>query len=884
MILILTHENSDFDAVASQLAAHRLYPDGTPLLSRRVNRNANQFLALYWDSLPFRRPDQWRRQRIEKVILVDTQSVPSVRGLRKDVQVVVIDHHSPLEAPPEWIAHIEPVGATTTLLVEMLQSRGYSPSPVEATLLLLGIYEDTGALTYDTTTPRDIRAAAWLLEQGAQLAVARRFLDVPLTEDQLALYQELQVNARWLKIEGQSILIASAEAEPDFREEISAIAHRMRDALAPAGLILLVGFSHHVQMVARSTTEDVDVSILARAMGGGGHGRAAAATIMESSLQVCEERIVALLPIAVRPAVRVADIMSRGVQTLDIDSLVYQAAQQMQRYGHEGYPVVDSRTGKIVGLLTRRIVDRAVSHELERLRVGQVMKTGRVTVKPEDSVELVQQLMINEGWGQIPVVVDADNPDTPDELLGIVTRTDLLRLLSAPAEDEAGGDLREQLAGLLPRAHWQLLQVISREADSAGMPIFFVGGIVRDLLLELPATDIDIVVEGDAIGLVRRLADQFGGSVRSHGRFGTAKWLLTTETWEHIAPGIAAADTIAAIDFVTARTEFYTEPTALPEVTHGSIKLDLHRRDFTINTLAIRLDGPHLGELLDFYGGLRDLEQGLIRVLHSLSFIDDPTRIMRAVRLERRLKFSIESRTRELIADALPLLGRVSGARLRHEIELAFEEPNPAPVYERLAELDVLAHIHPVLTWEQAFSEKLGYLQQLLTTPWREALQGRLPTLVMFTIWMIALPAGPRGEVMSRLRVRKSTVEVVEGGAKLAERLVALPEDARPSLVERTIRQYAAQTHSLLAVRAVVGDSAAGSLLDHYWREWRLVRTELDGHHLRRMGLKPGPHFASLLDQLLAARLDGEVMDEAGERALLDSLLAQQLSEADQPG
>jgi tRNA nucleotidyltransferase (CCA-adding enzyme) len=409
-----------------------------------------------------------------------------------------------------------------------------------------------------------------------------------------------------------------------------------------------------------------------------------------------------------------------------------------------------------------------------------------------------------------------------------------------------------------------------------------VGGIVRDLLLELPATDIDIVVEGDAIALVKRLAGEFGGRVRSHGRFGTAKWSLSADSWQQIAPGIAEADTIAAIDFVTARTEFYTEPTALPEVAHGSIKLDLHRRDFTINTLAIRLDGPHLGELLDFYGGLRDLEQGLIRVLHSLSFIDDPTRIMRAVRLERRLNFAIESRTKELIADALPLLARVSGARLRHEIELAFEEPNPAPVFERLAELDVLAHIHPALTWEQPLSEKLRYLQYLLASPWREALQGRLPTVVMFTIWMISLSPGPRGDVMSRLRVRKSTIEVVEGGAKLARQLAALPENARPSLIERTIRPYAAQTHSLLAVRAVAGASAAGNLLDRYWQEWRLVRAKLDGHHLRGMGLKPGPHFASLLDQLLAARLDGEVVDEAGERALLELLLAQQVTEADQ--
>jgi tRNA nucleotidyltransferase (CCA-adding enzyme) len=169
MLLILTHENADFDAVASQLAARKLYPEGTALLSRRVNRNVNQFLALYWDALPFMRPDDWQRQRVQQVILVDTQSLPTVRGVRPEkTPVQVIDHHEPSKEQHKapWNYHVEPLGAATTLLVELLEEGGHTLSPIEATLLLLGIHEDTGSLTYDTTTARDARAAAWLVALG----------------------------------------------------------------------------------------------------------------------------------------------------------------------------------------------------------------------------------------------------------------------------------------------------------------------------------------------------------------------------------------------------------------------------------------------------------------------------------------------------------------------------------------------------------------------------------------------------------------------------------------------------------------------------------------------------------------------------------------------
>jgi tRNA nucleotidyltransferase (CCA-adding enzyme) len=873
MFLILTHENADFDAVASQLAAHKLYPKGIPLLSRHINRNVRQFLTLYWDALPFMRAEDWRRKKVDRLLLVDTHSYNSVRGLVRDPSVSVIDHHLNVEERPNWDYQVEGVGATTTLLVEKIRTTGPVLSQEEATLLLLGIYEDTGSLTYDTTTPRDAHAAAWLLEQGAQLPVVRRFLQVALTQAQQALYDRLQQAMEWHEIHGQSLAIAAVAAPDDFEDEISSVAHRLREILNPAGLFVLVALKNGVQLVARSTSDQVDVSLVAEALGGGGHSRAAAALVFNEPLAAVKEKLEGLLPKVVIPVTRVAEIMSYGVQTIREQARVEEAAALMQRLGHEGYPVVDEEERQLVGLLTRRAVDRAMSHGMGRQPVRRIMKAGNVTVRPSDSIHTVQQLMLREGWGQIPVMGGVNEGDTHP--IGIVTRTDLLSYLFRDQSQEPELDMQSLLRQSLAEPLWQMVQVVGQAAGTLNMPLYFVGGLVRDVLLGQPAKDLDMVVEGDAITLVGRLQEQFGGEVHTHARFGTAKWFLTIDIWRQIvSDGAPIEDGLPpSIDFVTARSEFYKAPSALPEVERGSIKLDLHRRDFTINTLAVRLDGAYLGQLLDFYGGQRDLDQGLIRVLHSLSFVDDPTRILRAVRLEQRLGFAIESRTAELIESSLPMLDRVTGDRIRHEIELALHEAQPVPVMARLAELGVMAQLHPELVWSETAVQAYRRLPALLEKPeWADLLEEESPIFVYFALWLLPLKAPVRRDVMRRLKVRQATRRDVNASAKLAELLQELPAGASPSEVVAALRPFTLRT--LLTARAYLTDEAAIARLTQYTTEWRHVKTILSGNDLRQMGLPPGPEYGHLLDDLLAARLDGILKSEADERAFLEEQIA----------
>ncbi len=885
MLLILTHEKSDFDAIASQLAAHKLFPAGIPLLPRHLNRNVQQFLNLYWDVLPFVHAGDWRRKRVDEVILVDTQNLNSVRGMSKQPRVRVIDHHVDHRPREGWTYHVEAVGATTTILVEMLQTSGLTLGPEEATLLLLGIYEDTGALTYDTATARDVRAVAWLFDQGAQLYVVRRFLAIPLTVQQQALYDSLQANAEWLQIQGRAVVIATAVAPERFSDEISSVAHRLRETLTPAGLFVLVQMGQDVQLVARSSHEDVDVSQVARELGGGGHSRAAAALILDTDLALVTRRIKKLLPRIVKPVGRVSEIMSLGVNTISPETTVSEAARLMRRSGHEGYPIVDPQNDKIKGLLTRNAVDRAMSHELGYMPVSRIMMAGAFTVRPSASIERVQELMLREGWGQIPVVAEESTPAEMDRRpIGVVTRTDLLNYWFNPVAEADDSDMRALLAESLSPPLWALVLAVSELAAVLGMPLYFVGGLVRDLLLQKTAVDLDMVVEGNAIELVHQLQQQFGGEVHTHARFGTAKWFIEPEIWQAavIRHGLQSRNLDPeapifgflpeSIDFVTARSEFYNEPSALPEVERGSIKLDLHRRDFTINTLAIRLDGAHLGEMLDFYGGQRDLELGQIRVLHSLSFIDDPTRILRAVRLEQRLAFNIEQRTLELLADSLPMLSRVTGDRIRHEIELGMREAKPAKVLARLDNLNVLPHIQQGLQWTEEAARYLHRLPLYINDPlWHEALPKDSLEFLYFALWLVPLPRNVQQNTVSRLRGRKATVEDVLAVGTLVQGLRTLPDNALPSQIAQACRPY--RSRVLLAARIVFGDDPLGELLDTYFGEWRFVKTSLSGDDLRELGLSPGPSFARYLDRLLAARLDGLVEDESAERELLMEML-----------
>ncbi len=739
--LILTHEHAGFDAIAALWAARQVYPHAFPVLPKQVRAAVRAFLSRYPDRFHFHTVDEIPWQEIHRIILVATHQLPPSIPIPPSLPVVVIDHRPPREPfPPHWTFKGEATGATTTLLVEQLRSRGKPIPPWDATLWALGIYEATEMFLHSRTTPRDLEVAAWLLGHAARPKEIRAYLR----------------------------------------------------------------------------------------------------------------------PLHLATPARVKSIMVRGVPSLTPEHSIAEAAAHMRKYGIDALPIVDPQTGQVLGIVTRMETGKALHHNLGKAPVARIMRTGGPRLHPQDPVERARELMTESGWQQIPVVDEKGHP------VGVITAANVLRIWHEGVIPFPKEEIAHRLQAALPPTLFQLLQLVSQEAASLHMPLYVVGGFVRDLLLGVKNWDVDVVVEGDAIALARRLAQKYGGRARSHHRFGTAKWILPKEKFPIRGEGLPDS-----LDVVTARTEFYEKPTALPTVKPGSIIQDLQRRDFTINTLAIRLDGEHWGELLDLFGGVADLQQGIIRVLHTLSFIEDPTRILRGVRFEQRFDFRMEPRTEELLLDARSLLEHVSGARIAHELELILQEDRPERALRRLHGLHVLPHIHPDLP----FDEEVEHRFQRLREAERQYPLPDVRVHLYLALWLYEIPQEKTLRIADRLYLRREVRRLLEDVTALRARVSRLTaQDVRPSEFVRQVERF---TLAALFVVTVAEDHPRlWSRYALYTEKWRHIRPSLDGHMLQReYGITPGPQLGHLLRELRDALLDGHIRTPEEERRFLEERL-----------
>jgi tRNA nucleotidyltransferase (CCA-adding enzyme) len=868
--IITTHERADMDAVASLYAAALLYPDHKAVLPSKLNRNAHEFVALYKDELPFIERRQMSGRPIVELLLVDTQAVAPMQGMNEHTRIRIIDHHPRDPSLDESVLFQgDPIGATSTLLIEELRKRDLSLTRAGALLLLMGIYEDTGSLSYSGTTARDVQAAAWLLDQGADLDLLNEFLNRPLSHDQREALTKLLENAEMHTIRGRSVCLTMVRLDR-YVDELSTLVHQIMDVYEPDACLMLAQHAKDVQVIARSSVQAIDVGALLRQFGGGGHSKAAAALLEKTPIERARSELLAALEQSVEPPVLVREIMSTNVHTLGLDMSVRDAAQLMQRYGHEGFPVVES--GCLVGILTRRDIDRALHHRLGDAPVRNFLHSGPAFVRPQDAVDEVQRVMVEHDLGQVPVVDEG-------RFVGIVTRTDLIKLWSVPLYPSRAQELRRKMEEALPDGLRELLIRARDVADDLGYSLYIVGGFVRDLLLDAPTLDLDLVVEGDALQLARRLASQLGGRMRSHARFGTAKLILDGDRARGVPP---------SLDFVTARTEFYERPTVLPEVERSSIKQDLYRRDFTINTMAICLDRVRYGELLDFYGGERDLKEGRIRVLHNLSFVEDPTRILRAVRFEQRLGFVIEARTAELLDDAIELLDDVSGERLYHELSLLLCEARPELGLERLERMGVLSHLHPSLRFDremaalfvrlrERFGEWPGHgSQATLREGPGEACSEEEAISALALSYLAVLTSGmgsqELGLFVEHLHVSSSDARFLREVGRLRESLSELMAKMMlPSSIYRLLHPFSREA---LFVLSVLTDSElVRERLDLYERKLARVEPAVDGHYLRSLEVPPGPAYGEILTRVRYALLDEQATTIEEQQRLARSLV-----------
>ena len=846
--VIATHVNTDFDAFGSLLAARCLYPGSTAVLPSVLNRNVREFVRLHADELHCIEPARVEQDAIRRLVVVETVHASRLGELEPvaldpAVEKVVFDHHA--AELPEWVnpgqAVISSDGALTTTLVGILAEREIAVTPLEATVFALGIHEDTGSLSYASTTTRDAEALAWCLRHGARQEVLATFLRTPLSEEERSMMNALLEVAEPYREAGIEILVA-AISWPRYVEGISHLAHKITDVTDCQALALLVEMDRRVFAVVRSRTADLDAGAAASALGGGGHPQAASA-IFRGSLKKAHRQLLDGLGGAIRRPLRARDVMARPARSVTPDETVAAAMVACQRYGQSGILVTED--GRLVGSVRREDLDKAIGHGLSHAPVKGIM-SGRVpTVDEEASLAELQRLLAGSAEGRIAVLHG-------DRLAGVVTRSDVLQALGeaveAPAEPaETIAEELQRLERLQPVFH--AVAAVSDTVDG----VYLVGGTVRDILLGEQSFDVDIAVEGDAIALARAIAKQLAGRVRAHEHFGTAVVLYGRDQ---------------RVDVVTARTEFYDAPAALPTVEHASIRDDLHRRDFTINAMAASLKGDEFGRLLDPFAGRRDLVAGRIRVLHNLSFIDDPTRILRGIRYEGRYGFRMDEHTARLARGCIEmgLVGDLSSERLRDELELLLSEGEVEHAVLRLAELGMATAIHPHLAADEEAAGLIRRARELAAEygldvpPWRigiAALARRLPPDEVYG-WL------------DRLKMRRRDVEHIAHAVTLGPRLVERLQAEEPTAAEVVALAEPSFPDAPLFALALEDLPA----LRRYFSDLRGIRLEVTGADLADLGLAESPRVGEVLAELRRKKLNGDLDGRESELAAARELIA----------
>ncbi|MFH7325423.1 CBS domain-containing protein [Desulfurivibrio sp. C05AmB] len=869
MDLITTHINADFDALASMVAAKKLYPEAILAFAGAQEKNLRDFFSQSVEYLyDFQRLKNIPFKEVKRLIVVDTRQASRLGTIAEclanpGLEIHIYDHHPANPGDLRGnVEHIRPVGSTVTIFVDLFRSREVTLSPQEATLLAMGIYEDTGSFHFDTTTPEDLQAAAWLLERGANLHAITQFIAQELTSTEVTLLGELIRSATTYTIQGLDITVAKLTIDSYF-DGFAMVVRRFMVMENLNTLFALARMGERTYLIARSRIPEVNAGEIVREFGGGGHASAASATIKDLTMIEAEEKLIQVLHKQIRPQRLAGDLMSAPVISGRPNITIHQAEELLNRYNITVLPVVDENH-RVIGLISRRVAGKAAQLGLQEQPVSDYMSTEFATLTPMATMGDIQELIIEHRQRIIPVV-DGRN----GELQGVITRTDLLNLLvNDPSRlprnlyseqlpsSERQRNLQNLMVERLGRRIVVLLRTIGEVAEARKYHAFAVGGFVRDLLLHEKNLDIDVVIEGDGIRFAKDLAARLGGEVRVHSKFKTAMVRLPD--------GLK-------VDVATARLEYYDYPAAMPTVELSSLKLDLYRRDFTINAMAVHLNPENFGLLVDFFNSQNDLKDKKIRVLHNLSFVEDPTRIFRAIRFEQRMGFAIGRHTERLIKNAvrMNLFDRFFGYRFFGELQLMLNEDNPLPAIRRLAELGLLPFLHPKLRMDARLENILSEAQAGLA--WYHLLYLDKPCRP-WLVYLLALTATLKGEEVKTFCARFE-VPVRIRQALLREKWAA--QQAATSL-----RRHAPTSNSgiyhlladlgpegLLYLMAIIRKKAAKKSISLYVTELIDVRPEISGHDLKNMGYQPGPRFREIFDQLLDARLDGKLRNRKQELA-----------------
>ena len=857
--------------MASMLAAQKLYPESVVIFPGSQEKSLRDFFVSTMSYLfNMENPKNIDFSLTQKLIVVDTRHplrIPAVEKLleKKGVEIHVYDHHPDTEGDIRAdMSFVKPTGATVTILTQLIRERDIVISPEEATVMALGIYEDTGSFTYTSTTEADLQAAAFFLSCGANLNTIADFISKEIRTDQVAWLNELLNEKISHTINGVEIHISTISS-PEYITDLAAIVQMVMKIDNLDVFFAIVLMETKVNIIARSRIIEVNVGEILSAMGGGGHGSAASAGITGKTLAQVEQELIELMKDHVMPTRIARELMSAPALTIKESISCRDAGTMMTRCNVNTLLVSSDDPHDITGYITRQVIEKTGYHQLGHLPVSEYMSTEISTISQDAGLREIES-RIMEGKQRLLPVIDASR------VIGVITRTDLLNHLVHRSKDEKASrhgvdvtrhhaehrNISHLIKERLTPAMADLLGEIGRAGDEMGLNLFVVGGFVRDLLLYRKSEDIDVVVEGDGIDFAQRFILKKGGRCNTHREFCTAVMVLPNGF---------------KIDVASARMEYYTAPAALPTVEMSSIKRDLFRRDFTINTLAVGLNEKNFGTLIDFFGARRDLKDKTIRTIHNLSFVEDPTRVFRAIKFANRFDFTIGKLTQSLIRNAVKFdfIQKLSGRRVFSELRQILEEDNPIPAIEALREYQLDKIIHPALVIDSTIIETLNVVQKVLS--WHDLLYLNTPCMAWAVYFMVIIRKCPftvvKG-ICTHLRLSPSQTKLVlKDRIKAEERLYILEKRYPPTNSGLYALLHIFKTEHLIYIMACTRSERVKKGVSFYYTHLKDIKPTIQGRDLIALNLKPGPVFQSIMQSVLDAKLDGQLKNKKEEIAFV---------------
>ena len=878
--IITSHANADFDALAAMVAAGKLYPDAVLIAPSILERqNSHPFFDNITYLFKLIQPKECDFSNVALLVVVDTRQKSRIEHISEvlsnpGLKIHAYDHHpeSKQDLEPDFSV-IKSWGSATTVLTHIIKERGIALTEDEATMLGLGIYEDTGSFNFTSTTEHDFTAAAHLLGSGMNLITISELLGADLTRDQVHILNEMLRNAVTHTIQGIPVTVTEIALDA-YMDDFASLVHKLVDMENLKALFALAEMGDRIHMIARSKLSDVDVGAICRSFGGGGHSFAASASIKHKPLPEIRNDLLAFLVSIITPQMTVGRHMTSPAITADDTLTIQQAEELMTRYGLKAMPILSDKADKGIGLIEQQTAARAVAHKLGDRPVSDYMQRKVSTLESDGDLYQALEIILKQRQRLIPILKQG-------EVIGVLTRTDVIRLLvddtlhipegTPLTQSHQERNVEAQLRHTLPEDVVHILEEAGKLGDALNMPVYAVGGFVRDLILRRENLDIDLSVEGDGILFAERLAARLGGRARSHQKFKTAIVSYKTPNGER-----------RRLDVATARLEYYECPGALPTVELSSIKMDLFRRDFTINALAIQLNADRFGILVDPFGAQRDIKEKTITALHSLSFIEDPTRILRAVRFERRYHFKISGQTERLIKNALSLnmVDRISGPRVFNELKHVFDEREAPSCIRRIENWNLWRIIHPTLKLSPSKDILITGIDEVLA--WYRLLY-KDPAPINWLVYLLGLCENAKypdvASMLNRLgfieRTRTDFLTLRENSRRASDRLAALQRTGQlpMSTIYNTLRHV--ETEGLLYLMARHGQKHnIGQDISLYLTRLKDMKPDITGLDLQSLGEPPGPLFGETLQYILSAKLDGKAPTREDQLTLASRYIA----------